>query len=109
LNAILLPSVVEVNAEKALKRYAGLARQLGLSSGGDIVALRSLKSTLCRLRRELDLPANLMEAGIDILQLEKKADALVSAALLDPCCATNPVRPTEAHIRKILTEVSGRG
>ena len=109
LNAILLPSVVEVNAEKALKSYAGLARQLGLSSGGDVVALRSLKSTLCRLRRELDLPANLMEAGIDIRQLEEKADALVSAALLDPCCATNPVRPTEAHIRKILTEVSGRG
>ncbi len=109
LNAILLPSVVEVNAEKALKRYGSLSRQLGLSSGSDAVALRALKSTLIRLRRELGLPANLTEAGIDARQVEEKANTLVSAALADPCCVTNPVKPTEFHVRKILAEVTDRG
>ena len=109
LNAILLPSVVEVNAEVAMKRYGKLCRHLGLSSGGDAVALRALKSTLCRLRRELCLPQTLAEAGIQASQVEAKTDVLVAAALADPCCATNPVKPTEDHIRRLLAEVTGRG
>jgi alcohol dehydrogenase class IV len=109
LNAILLPAVVEVNAEIALKRYANLARELGLSSGGDLIALRALKNTLCRLRRELGLPENLAEAGIDSGLLAQKSDALVAAALADPCCLTNPLSPTETQVRQILAEAVGRG
>ena len=109
LNAILLPAVLECNAQGALQRYGCLARQLGLTSGNDTIALRALKNTLCRLRRELGLPQNLAEAGIDSRFLVEKSDNLVAAALADPCCATNPVKPTEAHVRQILAEVMGRG
>ena len=73
------------------------------------MALRALKSTLCRLRRELCLPQTLAEAGIHASQVEAKTDVLVAAALADPCCATNPVKPTEDHIRRLLAEVTGRG
>ena len=109
LNAILLPAVLDCNAETALGLYGKLSRQLGLSSGSDLIALRALKNTLCRLRRELGLPQNLAEAGIDSGLLAQKSDALVAAALADPCCATNPVPPTEANVRRILAEVVGRG
>ncbi len=109
LNAILLPAVLDCNAEAAGRRYAQLARRLNLSTGADPIALRALKSTLLRLRRELGLPATLAEAGIHPTQVEQKTDALVSAALSDPCCATNPVKPQAQHIRRIINEVTGRG
>ena len=109
LNAILLPAVIECNAETALRRYAELSRRLGLSTGADPIALRALKNTLLRLRRELGLPGTLTEIGIDATTAVQKADALVAAALADPCCATNPVKPQAHHVRRILGEVTGRG
>ena len=107
LNAILLPAVLDCNTEAALQRYGSLSRQLGLSSGSDAIALRALKNTLVRLRRELGMPATLAEAGIEPARLADRTDALVEAALADPCCATNPVKPGAQHIRQILAEVAG--
>lgn len=109
LNAILLPAVLEINGEKALHRYAALSRQLGLSSGADVMAMRSLRSHLLRLRRELQLPETLAEAGIPPATLREKLEAIVSAALEDPCCATNPVKPEAHHVRQVLHQVMGHG
>ena len=109
LNAILLPAVLDYNAEAASRRYGQLARRLNLSTGADTIALRALKNTLLRLRRELGLPDTLAQAGIDPALVAKKADALVSAALADPCCTTNPVKPQAQQVRRILGEVTGRG
>ena len=109
LNAILLPAVMECNATTAGHRYADLARRLGLSTGADSIAVRALKQALLRLRRELGLPDTLSAAGVTPAQVEAKWEALVQAALADPCCATNP-RPVEAgHIRHILHQVMGHG
>lgn len=109
LNAILLPAVMDANAEKALPRYAALSRRLGLSAGADPIAFRALKNKLLQLRRELQLPQTLSDAGIAPAGLREKLEAIVSAALSDPCCATNPVKPEANHLRKILHEVMGRG
>ncbi len=109
LNAILLPAVLDINAEKALHRYAALSRRLGFSSGADPIALRALKNALLRLRRELGLPLTLAEAGVQPAQLREQMESVISAALADPCCNTNPVKPEAHHIRKILHEVMGRG
>ncbi len=109
LNAILLPAVIELNADKALRRYAALSRRLGLSTGADPVALRGLKNTLLRLRRELALPETLAQAGISPNLVREKMEALVAAALADPCCATNPVKPEANHVRQILHRVMGHG
>jgi alcohol dehydrogenase class IV len=109
LNAILLPAVLECNASAALPRYAALSRKLGLSSGADTMALRSLKNALLRLRRELGLPENLTQAGIHPHEVVKKMETLVAAALADPCCATNPMKPEAHHVRQILGQVLGHG
>ncbi len=109
LGAILLPAVIECNAEAALRRYATLSRRLGFSMGSDQVALRALKNALLRLRRELGLPGTLAELGIEAALVAQETDTLVAAALADPCCATNPVKPQAHHVRRILGEVSGRG
>ena len=109
LNAILLPAVVAYNAEKSLRRYASLAKKLGLSSGADPIALRALKNALVSLRRELGLPDTLAAAGISVSQVRQKTEILTKAALSDPCCATNPVKPTATDVRRILQEVMGHG
>lgn len=109
LNAILLPGVIACNAAAAAPRYGRLARQTGLSTGGDAVALRALKNALIQLRRALSLPQNLSQAGISPLQLREMLDKLVAAALADPCCATNPVPPTRELARQVLLEAAGHG
>lgn len=109
LNAILLPHVVSFNADKAQDRYAALARQLGLSAGPDVMALRALKNALIRLRRELELPEDLSQAGIDPRRVRDHMEPLIKAVLADPCCRTNPVQAAAADIRRILQAVMGHG
>ena len=109
LNAILLPLVLEFNASAASGSYAALARQAGISSGSDTIALRALKSALVRLRRSLDLPDSLAKAGAKPADVRKKMDSLVAAALADPCCGSNPVRADEASVRRLITEALGHG
>ena len=109
LNAILLPIVMDFNASTCQDRYAALARRAGLSTGADAIALRALKNGLIRLRRSLLLPESLSQAGVEAAQVRQKMDALVSAALADPCCATNPVRVNEMDTRRIISQVIGHG
>lgn len=109
LNAILLPAVIEHNAGACGHLYANLARAAGISGGSDVIALRALKNALIRLRKGLMLPETLAQAGISPAEIEASSNRLVMAALNDPCCKTNPLKPDEAIIRSILSQVTGRG
>lgn len=108
LNAILLPAVVEVNVSSHAK-YAELARGAGLGGTADVMAVRNLKNALIRLRKELQLPQTLAQAGISPRQLQQEKGAIIKASLSDPCCATNPVKPDEALVGRVLDQVSGIG
>ncbi len=108
LNAILLPAVIGCNAHAAADRYARIARAAGISGSADTVALRNLKNSLIRLRRELELPETLAQAGVDPRQVWAQAGKIAEAALADPCCATNPIRADDFLVRRLLEEVAGR-
>ena len=108
LNAILLPAVVEHNTA-AYGAYAQVARTAGLGGSADTIAVRNLRNALTRLRKELDLPQTLAQAGISPRALAEQRESLVKAALEDPCCKTNPVPPTENMVRNILSQVTGIG
>jgi alcohol dehydrogenase class IV len=109
LNAILLPAVMEANAAGASHRYAELAKRLGFGTGADNMAIRNLKNALIRLRKGLDLPENLQQAGIEPAILRTKMDSLITAALSDTCCKTNPVNVEASMVRKVLEAVMGHG
>ena len=109
LNAILLPAVVEHNAGAAGQKYAELARAAGLGGGADVMAVRNLKNALIRLRKQLQMPGSLQEAGINRGQLEKDQEKILAAALADPCCETNPVKVDRFFLLSILDGVAGRG
>ena len=108
LNAILLPSVIGCNAHAAAHKYARLARSAGFGGSADTVAVRNLKNGLIRLRKELQLPATLAEAGVPPVQVWGRVKELVSATLDDPCCKTNPIQVDDFMVRRILEEVTGR-
>ena len=108
LNAILLPAVIGCNAHVAGKKYAELARAAGMGGSADTIALRNLKNGLVRLRRELNLPETLVQAGIDPRVLWRSVDAIVKAALEDPCSKSNPMPVEDFLVRRVLEEVTGR-
>lgn len=108
LNAILLPSVIECNGLSAGAKYAALARHAGLGGSADTIAIRNLKNALIRLRRDLQLPQTLAQAGADPGQVRFHSAEIVKATLADPCCASNPFPVEDFMVRRILEEVMGR-
>ena len=108
LNAILLPAVVEANAA-ANPHYAALSRAAGLGGTADAMAVRNLRNALCALRKQLQLPQTLAQAGVSPRDVAGAEQALIAAALSDPCCSTNPVRPDGAMVQRVLQQVTGNG
>lgn len=109
LGGILLPLVMDFNRDAALKQYAGLARFCGHGAATELLAFRALRGALLRLRRQLQLPGTLEEAGVDGARLESLMDSLVHAALADPCLAANPRPVTEADLRRLFLEAAHGG
>lgn len=108
LDAILLPSVVACNAHVAGKRYGELARAAGIPGSTDSAAVEHLRNSLLRLRRELNLPGTLAQAGISPRSLWQNLETIVSRTLQDPCRAGNPMACEGFVVRRILEEVTGR-
>ncbi len=107
LNAILLPQVIERNADAALPAYGALAIQAGISGATDRMRLRNLLSGLRRLRSTLGLPETLAQAGIARPELIGSLDRLCRTALADRCLSTNPVPLDAAELEAILRAVAG--
>ncbi|HCP70917.1 MAG TPA: hypothetical protein DIT87_02515, partial [Clostridiales bacterium] len=101
-------SVITCNAHVAAKKYAELARAAGIGGSADTIAVRNLKNGLVRLRRELNLPETLAQAGVDPRSVWRSAEQIVKATLEDPCCKTNPMEAEDFLVRRILEEVTGR-
>ena len=108
LNAILLPAVIHCNAHVVGRKYAELARAAGIGGSADTIAVRNLKNSLVRLRKELNLPETLAQAGIAPSLLWQNVTELVQAVQNDPCCKTNPMEAEDFVVRRILEEVTGR-
>ncbi|MBQ3216780.1 MAG: iron-containing alcohol dehydrogenase [Oscillospiraceae bacterium] len=96
LNGILLPHVLEFNFPAASAAYGELASLCGLSSA------RALVFALRRVRKQLQLPETLSQAGLERSQLTKRLEELAAAAIQDPCCATNPRPVTASDLVSLL-------
>ena len=109
LGAILLPAVIGCNAAAAGEKYASLARRAGLGGSAVTVAVRNLRGALTALRRQLQLPDTLAQAGVDPNLVRSRRGELVEAALADPCCKTNPAPVDAAMLGSLLDAVTGHG
>ena len=90
----------------------GLSGSVGNTSDGVRIEVQGppeqVDAFAVRLRRELNLPETLAQAGVDPRSVWRNAEQIVKAALEDPCCKTNPMEVEDFLVRRILEEVTGR-
>jgi len=105
LCAILLPAVLEYNAPAVLGQYVRLARCCGLHAATDRLVFRQLIDALIRLRKTLQMPGTLLQAGITRVQWEKEKSRIMQSAMEDPCCKTNPIPVTLEGLERVCKAV----
>ncbi len=115
LNAILLPAVICFNAGDlgfrphdvgpVARRYAALAKALGLSASTERNLVLALNAWVEKLRTNLEMPATLTAAGVDRATFTAAVPALAATAHKDFCTSGNPVPATEKDLAALLTRV----
>ncbi len=94
-NALLLPYVMEYNAESPSRaKYLGIARALGVDTAGMSVdeGVRAAVDAVRKLSLSVGIPQHLREIGVR----EEDIPALAVAAFNDVCTGGNP-RPTSVE------------
>lgn len=115
-NAILLPHVIRFNAHlrdcfgneptQAAKRYADIARKIGLPHDNVRIAVESLIEEIMHMMRRMDLPATLWEAGVTKEQFVAEKADIIKSAMADICTPSNPREVDEAGIERILSHIA---
>lgn len=98
INGILLPHVIQFNAEACPEPYRHLAAFCGLSG------IRALSAAIVRLRSALQLPESLTQAGLQSAEILAAAEELCQAAQDDPCSQGNPRPMTAADYHALLRQ-----
>ena len=114
-NAILLPYVIEYNADlndsyntknsRAAERYADIARMLGVSNGNTKMAVKSLINTIKILAKSMGIPRNIKEVGINKVEYMNELSSLAEIALNDECTVTNPRKPELKELEEMFVKV----
>jgi len=118
-NALLISNVIRYNANdnptkqaafsqydrpKAKCRYAEVADYLGLGGKTNDEKVENLIAWVDGLKKELEIPASIKEAGVDEAQFQAKLDALAVDAFDDQCTGANPRYPLIAEFRAVLED-----
>lgn len=111
-NAVLLPYVIEFNAElgdfekkefnRAAEKYAALAELVGAGGGNVRAGVKNLIRLIRRIQVRMKMPGSFKECGILPDKYREAEDAIARGALLDQCIATNPRAVTKEDVVEIL-------
>ncbi len=114
-NAVLLPYVIEYNAQKptkfvsfpkyetfvADKKYAEIAKALDLPAATTEEGVQSLIKAVRGLMKEVNMPATIAECKVDEKEFHAKAAELADKAFEDQCTTANPRLPLVSELEKI--------
>ncbi|MEH7376295.1 bifunctional acetaldehyde-CoA/alcohol dehydrogenase [Neobacillus drentensis] len=117
-NAVLMPHVIRYNAAKpkkftafpkydhfkADKRYAEIARILGLPASTTEEGVESLVQAIIKLAKELEVPMSLEANKINKIEFESKVDYLADRAFEDQCTTANPKLPLVTELAEIYRQ-----
>ncbi len=116
LNALLLPHVLEFNCGElgfgphgltpVARRYAHLARLLGVGGSTERARVTGLFDAVRRLNATLGMPRRVAELGIDRAVFLRSVPELAHEALNDFCTVGNPVGVDTAALEKLLLKVA---
>lgn len=100
-NAIYLPYVIQYNAREAKKRYAEIARSVGID-GTDQECVENLCKRIDGYNEALNIPKTLKEFGIEEKEFLEKVDGIAELAVNDACTGSNPRQITPEEMSKLL-------
>lgn len=114
-NAILLPHVIRYNAQQptkfasfpkyshfvADKRYADIARLLGLQARTTEEGVTSLINAIRQLNLSLQIPESFQALGFDAADFESRVDQLADRAFEDQCTTANPRMPLVTELADV--------
>ncbi|MDB8789472.1 bifunctional acetaldehyde-CoA/alcohol dehydrogenase [Romboutsia sp. 1001216sp1] len=120
-NAILLPYVIEYNASMptkfaafpryksfvADKKYAEIAKMLGLKANTTEEGVKSLVEAIRNLMRELNMPMTIRECGIEEKIYMGAIEKLALDAFDDQCTPANPRQPLVSELVEIYKTIYG--
>lgn len=118
-NAILLPYVIKFNSETptklpsfpkyekfiADKKYAEIARSLGLKASTTEEGVNSLIEAIKKLMNELEMPTRISECNIDKDEYMSKIELLALKAFDDQCTGANPRYPLVEELHEIYKSI----
>ncbi|MBP3950831.1 bifunctional acetaldehyde-CoA/alcohol dehydrogenase [Bacillus suaedae] len=114
-NTILMPHVIRYNALKptkftafpkyehfiADKRYAEIAKVLGLPARTTEEGVESLVQAIIKLAKEMDIPMSIKDNGVDAKVFESKVEYLAERAFEDQCTTANPKLPLVSELADV--------
>jgi len=118
-NALLITNVIRYNANdnptkqaafsqydrpKAKCRYSDISDCLGLGGATKNEKVENLIRWVEELKKQLDIPASIQEAGVSEADFLAKLDAVAVDAFDDQCTGANPRYPLIKELRAILLD-----
>ena len=101
-NAILLPYVMQYNADACADRYAAVAFRIGLRGGSDAQLTDALIKNIFSLNAKLNLPPSFQAAGIAEDVFQNHLHQICQDAYLDPCTGSNPRKTSPEDLASVL-------
>jgi acetaldehyde dehydrogenase/alcohol dehydrogenase len=116
-NALLINTVIRYNATDvpfkqtsfpqyayptAKARYARVADYLGLGGGTPDEKVERLIAEITKIKKVLNLPASIREAGVAEKDFQAQLDTVAANAFDDQCTGANPRYPMIAEIKEML-------
>jgi acetaldehyde dehydrogenase/alcohol dehydrogenase len=118
-NALLITNVIRYNATdtptkqtafsqydrpQARHRYGEIAQHLGFTQGRTAERIGGLLEWLEQLKRTLNIPPSIREAGVDEQSFLARVDAIAEGAFDDQCTGSNPRFPLVTELRQLLLD-----
>ena len=104
-NAMYLPYVIKYNAKDpvAAKRYAEIARFVGLGGASEKALINSLCEKINEFNVILNIPATLKDFGIKEDEFKEKIATISENAVGDACTGSNPRTIDPAAMERLFT------
>ena len=104
-NAIYLPYVIRYNAKDpvAAKRYAEIARRMGLPGTSEKALINSLVEKIDEFNVKLNIPKTLKDFGINEDEFKEKISKIAELAVGDACTGSNPRAIDPAAMERLFT------
>ncbi|MDR1167588.1 MAG: bifunctional acetaldehyde-CoA/alcohol dehydrogenase [Heliobacteriaceae bacterium] len=116
-NALLINQVIRYNATDCPKKqgvfpqykfpnakakYGQIADELGLGGGNDDEKVNLLINAITQLKKDVQIPLSIRDAGVSEQDFHAKLDELVELAFDDQCTGANPAYPLMDEIRELF-------